>query len=212
MEVIPGILAKTPEQLYADLRRLEKHTSRVHIDVIDGLFAPNATVGGYEELLAFSTQLKFDVHMMVNDPVGVFERWRGVKNADRFLVHVEATGSDAFAALSHARVDGRSAWAALDPGTGLNIAERFIAGANGVLILGVHPGFSGQKMLTGTAEKVALLHERHPHIAIGVDGGINPETAPQIVAAGATMLVATSFVLNSPDISRAIKKIQGASL
>ncbi len=205
-EIVPGILARTPEQLYADLRRLEPHTSRVHIDIIDGHFAPNTTVNGYDELAAFDTLLKFDIHLMVNEPAAVLERWYGIKNAERFFVHAEAVG-DVSQALAHAHEKQRWIGVALNPETDGAAAERFLANADGVLLLGVHPGFSGQKMLPGTVEKVAALRANHPELFIGVDGGIDLETALQAKGAGATMLVSTSYILRSPDIAAAIKNL-----
>src|SRR5688572_19851472 len=106
VHVVPAILAKSADDLYAKIRLLEPHVSRVHIDVIDGQFAPNTTVSGFHELAPLDTKLKFDVHLMVHNPLAVLDSWYAVKRADRFFMHAEAQG-DTVAAMAQARAHGR---------------------------------------------------------------------------------------------------------
>ena len=209
IEVIPSILARTTDELYEAIRKLEPHVSRVHIDIVDGQFAPNTTVTAYQELDQLDTQLKFDVHLMVNNPGAVLEHWYQVKQADRFFIHAEAP-QDPLTALAQIRAPQRWAGLAANPGTNVPTIERFLPSTDIVLMMGVHPGFTGGHFLPATVEKVATLHARHPQLPIGVDGGMSPETAQQVIAAGATIIVSSTYIMQSPDIGEAVEKLKNS--
>src|SRR3990167_10522280 len=91
VEIIPAILAKTPEEFREAVHKLEPYAERVHLDIIDGVFAQNTTVQGFRELGGLETPLAFDVHLMVSRPADILQEWLKTK-ADRFMVHVESEG------------------------------------------------------------------------------------------------------------------------
>ncbi len=202
MQVIPSILVKSYEELEQLVRRYEPHVQRVQMDIIDGEFAPEATIVGYDELPRIGTQLAFDIHLMVKRPEEVLERWYATK-ADRIILHAESEGD-----LAHLLVDikehGKRAALALNPETPLSRIGSLIPHCDFVQFMTVHPGSYGAGFLSEVIPKIIEFHAVHPQVTIAVDGGIVPETAQQVLTAGASLLVVGSYLKNASDIAQAL--------
>jgi len=171
----------------------------IQIDVMDGRFVPNITFGpGIVRALRPHVDLPLDVHLMIVEP------GRHVKpfvdaGADRLIVHQEAT-PHLHRVLQSIGELGIEAGVSINPGTPLAVLEEILDLVDLIQIMTVNPGWGGQALLTGQLDKIRrlklMLGERGMDIPIGVDGGINPTTAPLVVESGATMMVSGSSIYN----------------
>ncbi|MGA3002636.1 MAG: ribulose-phosphate 3-epimerase [Acetobacteraceae bacterium] len=216
-----------PSLLAADFGRLREEVGSVtqagadwlHFDVMDGHFVPNMSFGPLvlQALRPHST-LPFDVHLMIT-PVDPFVTAFAEAGADHILFHPEA-GPHPHRTLQLIRSLGKKSGLALSPGTPIESIAWLLELADIVLVMSVNPGFGGQRFLASQLPKIAALRRMIDEvarrdgrqIALAVDGGITPETAAQVVAAGADTLVAGTSVFGADDRSAAIDALRGGAL
>jgi len=210
-----------PSLLSADFAHLAEEISRVeaagadmlHIDVMDGHFVPNLTFGPpVVAAIRKVTKLPFDVHLMINHPQALIPAFIDA-GADLITIHAEAD-AHLHRAVQAIKSQGVRAGIALNPASSLSMVEEILPDVDMVLIMTVNPGFGGQKFIGSMLDKIArlrqLIDNRRLDVDIQVDGGINPDTARQVVAAGANILVAGSAVYGSPDVAKAIAALREA--
>jgi len=210
-----------PSILSADFSRLGEQVARVeqagveylHIDVMDGHFVPNITIGPLVvEALRPESKLVFDVHLMIENPDNYVEQF--VKaGADIVGIHVEAA-HHLHRSVQLIKSLGVRASVSLNPATPLSTIEYILQDVDMVLIMSVNPGFGGQKFIPNVLPKISALRsmikERGLNVDIQVDGGINPGTAGRVVAAGANVLVAGSAIFGAADIPAAVAGLRTA--
>jgi len=208
-----------PSLLSADFSRLEQELATVesadvlHLDVMDGHFVPNITIGPpIVKALRPRTRLPFDCHLMISEPQKYIDRFLDA-GADMISVHVEAE-PHLQRALQMIRDGGAKAGIAINPATSAEMLSAAIEFCDYVLVMTVNPGFGGQKFIEPVVPKIRhisrLIRERGLSVEIEVDGGIDAKTAPVVVAAGASILVAGSAVFGQPDRSAAMESIRSA--
>jgi ribulose-phosphate 3-epimerase len=214
----PVIIA--PSLLAADFGRLREEVSAIeaagadwlHLDVMDGHFVPNISFGPTVlQALRKHTKLPFDVHLMIA-PVDPYLDAFIDAGADHLLLHPEA-GPHLHRSLQHIRGAGKKAGVVLNPATSPEAIVWALDLIDTVLVMTVNPGFGGQSFLRSQLPKIAQLRRMidaadHP-IALAVDGGITPKTAPDAVAAGADTLIAGTSVFHAPDYAKAIADLRG---
>ena len=207
-DVIPAILAKSYEELERMVRTVEPYVERVHLDIMDGVFVSNTTITGYDELIRLDTNLKFDVHLMVENPADLMYHWYEVRGkADTFLVHAErANGLREL--LEQIRLNQCRAGLVLNPETAVEEVQELLELIDMMQFMTVHPGFYGGQFIDDVLGKITDFRESHPDRPILVDGGITPETAIKTLRAGATTLVSGSYIFNSPDPAKAILELK----
>ncbi len=187
----------------------------LHVDVMDGRFVPNITVGPFlVETLKRTTKLPLDVHLMIEGPERYFEDFARA-GADHLTVHVE-TCPHLHQTLQQIRSLGCAAGVTLNPATPVEAIEPVLQLADVVLVMSVNPGFSGQSFLPETIGKVMRLRRMLDAIQsqayLEVDGGISPQTLPQMKDAGANVFVAAHSIFNDPDgIAAGIKALRAAT-
>ena len=192
--VAPSILSADFAKLGEEVRAIdEAGADWIHIDVMDGHFVPNLTIGpGVVKALRPHTQKPFDVHLMIS-PVDPFLDAFAEAGADIITVHPEA-GPHLHRTVQRVKALGKKAGVSLNPGTPADALDYVLDELDLVLVMSVNPGFGGQKFITSQLKKIETIAEtiarRGLPIVLEVDGGIDPVTARQAVAAGATALVA----------------------
>ncbi len=207
IKIAPSILSSDFGDLNAQVALVEPHVDWVHVDVMDGHFVPNLTFGA-PVAKKIKTNLFMDVHLMVENPGNYVEAFKEA-GAGMMTVHHEAC-PHLHRVVQQIHDAGMKAGVALNPATPVSVLEDMLDEIDYVLIMSVNPGFGGQKFIPQAVEKVRKLREMAPDLEIGVDGGVNAETAKQVVAAGANVLVAGSYIYKSDDPLAAIESLKAA--
>lgn len=201
--------------LSADFANLEREAKRMedagadmlHIDVMDGHFVSNLTLGApVLKSLDRRSGMFLDVHLMISDPLRYIDDFAQA-GADLITFHVESD-SDPAACIQKIRSHGLKAGITLKPGTPVSAIQPYLGQVDMALVMTVEPGFGGQGFLPAMMDKVRALRASCPQLDIQVDGGINAETAKTAVEAGANILVAGSYVLGAPDAAQAISSLR----
>ena len=209
----------SPSILNADLANLEREVKSLesagadmlHIDVMDGVFVPNISIGlPVVQSLRKCTNMFFDVHLMIVNPEKYVERFIEC-GADLVTIHYEAT-TDVSNVLDTIRNLGKKAGLAISPKTDPKNIFHLLPKCDLVLVMTVEPGFGGQKLISSAAEKIAVLKEeiakQNLAVEIEVDGGINAENAAYLRNLGADILVAGSYIMASDDRKKAIDSLR----
>jgi ribulose-phosphate 3-epimerase len=211
-----------PSILSADFARLADAVARVedagadliHVDVMDGHFVPNITIGiPVVAALSRVTKLPLDVHLMISDPDRYLDAFAGA-GAAMITVHAEVL-PHLHRTLTHIRHLGVKAGVALNPSTPVGVLSEVVAEIDHVLVMSVNPGFGGQTFIPHTFAKIAaarqLLGSGDRAAAVEVDGGVEPANAAALVAAGAAILVAGASIFGQPDPAAALHALRRAA-
>ena len=216
IKIAPSILSADFSRLGDEVRRAEEAGADIiHLDIMDGHFVPNLTFGPIiVKAIRSHTKLPFYVHLMVEKPEDYIERVVEA-GGDLVIVHVEAC-IHLQRVLSMIRDLGARSGVALNPATPLTTIEYVLDDLDLILIMSVNPGFGGQDFIPSVLPKIKRARrrvmKRGLEIEIAVDGGVNVETAPKIVEAGADVLVAGTAVFGKPDLKKAIQELREAAL
>ena len=214
VRIAPSILSADFSKLGEEVAAIEAAGADwVHIDVMDGHFVPNLTFGApVVSCLRKVTKMPFDVHLMVEAPQNYIADFAKA-GADILTVHLE-TAPHLHRVIQAIKEAGLKAAVSLNPSTPLCLLEEILPDLDMVLLMSVNPGFGGQAFIPSSLEKVRKLRQmldaKGLKTDIQVDGGVTPDNAAQLMAAGATVLVAGSAVYKAPDMANAIHSLRGA--
>jgi ribulose-phosphate 3-epimerase len=215
VEIAPSILSADFRRLGEQIAEVEQAgASYIHVDVMDGHFTPNLTVGPFiVEWVRKATKLPIDAHLMIENPdnfIGAFAR----AGANMISVHPEAT-YHLDRTLNHIRQAGCQAGVVLNPATPLAMIEEVVADVDYVLLMSVNPGFGGQKFIPSSLDKLRrlrnLIRMKSSPARIEIDGGVGPNNVAEVVAAGAEILVAGSAVFSAENPAEALKELMRAA-
>ena len=213
IKISPSILSADFANLERDIQRISA-ADYVHVDVMDGLFVPNISIGlPVVQSIRPTTSLPLDVHLMIDRPVRYVERFCDA-GADIVTVHVEAdTAENTQKALDLIHGRGKRAGVEAKPRTPPQAVLPFLKDCDIILVMTVEPGFGGQSFMGDMMPKVKAIRgyidAQNPACELEVDGGINPETARIAVESGANVLVAGSSVYKAADIPGRIRELRG---
>ena len=211
IQISPSILSADFSQLGNEITRLEKSgADMIHVDVMDGHFVPNLTIGPpVIKNLRNYTKLPFDVHLMIS-PVHKYIKDYAEAGADIITIHPEAT-DDLDESINLIKKYNKKVGLSLNPNTEIKIIEKNLSNIDLVLVMSVHPGFGGQKFMPEVLSKIETLKSfRNNHnlkYDIEVDGGINFSNSKEVIKAGANILVSgtTIFKENNGDLKKNIE-------
>ncbi len=215
VRIAPSILSADFGRLSEEVRAAEAAGADViHVDVMDGRFVPNLTVGPLVvEAVRKATRLPLDVHLMMLEPERYVEAFARA-GAGTISVHAEIS-PHLHRTLQVIRDAGARPSVALNPSTDLSAIEWILGDVAQVLVMTVNPGFGGQQYIPACTDKVrrlrAMAEARGLALDIQVDGGVNAETVESVVAAGANVLVAGTAVFDAPDYRRAIAELRAGA-
>jgi len=201
IQISPSILSADFSQLGNEIKKLEKAgADMIHVDVMDGHFVPNLTIGPpVIKALRSNTKLPFDVHLMIS-PVHKYIKDYADAGANIITIHPEAT-DNLKESIKHIKNLGKKVGVSLNPDTQINIIKDFLTKINLVLIMSVYPGFGGQKFIPNVLDKIKELKiikdKQNLNFDIEVDGGINFDNSKLVIDAGANILVSGTTIFKS---------------
>jgi ribulose-phosphate 3-epimerase len=212
IKISPSILSADFANLERDVKAISKAgADYIHIDVMDGSFVPNITIGSdVVKSLRPHSDLPFDVHLMINNPDLHLENFAKA-GADIITVHSEAT-IHLHRTVQNIKALGKKAGVSIVPSTNENVLDYVLEEVDLILVMSVNPGFGGQKFISSQLRKIENISNRlaklNRKIDLEIDGGINEQTARQAIDAGANVLVAGSFIFGGGDYETNIKKLR----
>lgn len=211
VKIAPSILSADFSMLDREIRRVEDAgADLLHVDVMDGHFVPNITIGApVVRSLRKAAAVPLDVHLMIENP-GFFLEDFIRAGSDMITVHAETVSEKDFVSMSAAvRSAGRRFGVSLNPPTPVEKIKGYLQYADFVLVMSVNPGFGGQEFIPGALDKLEELRGIFSG-EISVDGGINDKVAGRVIKAGADILAAGSYIFGATDVKAAIERIRNA--
>ncbi len=209
IKLAPSILSADFARLLEDVKKVEEvGCEYLHIDVMDGHFVPNITLGpGIVKSLKKDVNMVFDTHLMIENPDNYIKDFVDA-GSDLIVVHQEAC-RHLHRTIQNIKSYNVKAGVALNPATPIETIKHVLEDVDMVLIMTVNPGFGGQSFIESTIEKIQelkkIIDEKNLNVDIQVDGGIKPNNIDKVVKAGANIIVAGSAIFNSDDIAQTVK-------
>ena len=212
IKLAPSILSADFARLLEDVKKVEKAGCEyLHIDVMDGHFVPNITLGpGIVKSLRKDVNMVFDAHLMIENPDNYIKEFADA-GCDIIVVHQEAC-THLHRTIQNIKSHGIKAGVALNPATPIETIKYVLQDVDMVLLMSVNPGFGGQSYIPVVTEKIkelkALIDEMNLDIDIEGDGGVKPSNIAEVVNAGANVIVAGSAIFNAGNIDEAVKSLR----
>jgi len=204
-KIVPGILT-ADEQEYANRLRLAEHvTDLIQIDIIDGKFAENITVGT-DIIKKYPSSSQLEIQLMVISPRNYIEELGSLEYVSRIIFPIEIE-EDINEQIYQIKKMDKQVGISLNPDTPIETAHDFLDAIDLLLLMTGRPGFSGQKLGEGTYGRVRQVKILNPNLPVEIDIGVNFENAPKLARAGADFLVTTSAIYNAPDFRIAYEKL-----
>ncbi len=216
IEIAPSILSANFARLGEEIQSVERAgASLLHVDVMDGRFVPNITIGlPVVKAISRATRLPVDAHLMIVEP-GQYAEQFVAAGAQMVSIHIEAD-AHAHRTLSAIRAAGAQAGIAINPATSLSALDEVIKFADYVLLMSVNPGFGGQKFIPESLDRLRrlrrMIDERGLSTRIEIDGGIDRENIAEVAAAGAEIIVSGSAIFAASDPAIAFRELREATV
>lgn len=203
--VSPSILSADFGNLNKDIATIESHSDRLHVDIMDGDFVPNISIGPVV-VKDIKTTLPLDCHLMISKPEKYFEEFIKA-GASSITFHIE-TVNNPKELISKIKEMGCQAGVSIKPKTSVDEIRNLINEVDLVLVMTVEPGFGGQKFMEDMLPKIHELRSLRSDLSLHIDGGINAETGKKCIEAGADTLIAGSYIFNAEDRVKAIESLR----
>jgi len=206
IEIIPTIIAKDFSELQEKIKKVESYIEWAQLDVMDGQFVEETTWNKPIDLRNLETNLKLEAHLMIKNPEEYIDDWID-SSIQRIIFHYTSTGKHK-EIIKKVKKAGLEVGLAINPEIPIEVIDQYINQLDLVLVMTVNPGWSGQEFMEDMLGKIEQLREKYKDVNIEVDGGINLETAPKIIQAGANLLAVGSAVFDSDDIEKTIQALK----
>lgn len=206
LKIAPSILSADFGRLNEEIASVEEHVDFIHVDVMDGHFVPNLTLGA-PVVKCLKSAVPMECHLMITNPEKYIEDFAKA-GAWMITIHVEATGEKTATVLQQIRDLGVHPSISLNPETPVEAVESYLDLVDMVLVMSVHPGFGGQAFIHDVLSKVKRIRELRPMLDIGMDGGVTAVTGALCVEAGANVLIAGSYIFEADDRITAIRALR----
>lgn len=203
MNIIPGVLATSSKELKEQLSKVA-WAKKIQVDIMDGKFVPNKTIQARELAKKFPNQ-EVQIHLMAEKPEKYVNTYSKM-GAKEFILHSETLKDTLL--LERIRLKGMKSGIALNPETKVKDYEDALVHSDIALVMTVHPGYSGQKLLKGPLKKIKQIRKINPLIKVGTDGGCNMETCKLIKEAGADFAIATSAITKNKNPEKAHTRLK----
>lgn len=183
MQIIPSILVQSQKEFEKQIKSIQDILPIAQLDITDGKFVPNTTWAdpGVVEKIA---TIDIELHLMVQNPLLEMERWSACEQVKRVLVHYETTNENLSNIIQTIQNYGWQVGVVLNPDTPINMLDPYIDDLNSVMFMGVIPGFQGQNLIPEVLEKIKEFKSLYPTIFTEIDGAVNEQTLPDIIASG----------------------------
>lgn len=207
--IIPAIIAKNQKELDAYLKKLQSVVKTVHLDVIDGKFAPNHSL---QFPFRLRKEFSYHAHLMMRHP----ERWikknleKHAGKIELFIPHLKEV-EDHAAYIRWMKAKKKKVAFALNPEMTVKHIRKHIKGIDYILILAVHPGFYGSRFLKSELRKIPAIKKANPKVKVIVDGGMNPWTIGEAAKAGADFFISGSYIMQNSHTRKAMKELRKAA-
>ena len=206
--ISPSILSADFANLEADIKRVEPYVPWLHIDVMDGHFVPNISIGvPVVKSVRKITNLFLDTHLMIENPIKYVDAFIDA-GSDLITFHYEATKDKTLETIHKILSRGVKVGLSIKPKTPVEEIKEYIKYVDMILIMTVEPGFGGQKFMEDCAQKITEIKKINKNVLVQIDGGINDKTAKICRDLGADSLVAGSYIYGASDIKQAIESIE----
>lgn len=204
IKIYPGITT-APEEFERMLKKLQPTGETLQVDIADGVFVPS--VLGSIEGITNHPEVIFQIHLMVEKPENYLGQLINLPNIESIIFHIESA-SQPMTIIDAIHQRGKKAGVALNPETGIEAVESLVGHVDFVQFMAVYPGGYGAMFQPSVLSNVERFHTLHPEVPIETDGGMNPNTVPLAIKAGATMIESGSYVANSEDPIEAVAKLK----
>ncbi|MDP2684431.1 MAG: ribulose-phosphate 3-epimerase [bacterium] len=209
MQIIPSLLVTSEKDFKTQITNLTGLVEMIQVDLADGEFVPNTTWAyqdseGAQEYL---TDIDFELHLMVNNPLDTIKKWINNTRLKRVLVHFEST-NDIESVLDEIQMFDKDVGIVLNPKTSIFEAEPYFNQVSSIMLMGVNPGFQGQKFIEATLERIKKIKELDSSIYVEVDGGVNEKNILKIQEAGADAVCPGSAIFNERSVKENIDKLK----
>jgi ribulose-phosphate 3-epimerase len=206
--ISPSILSADFANLEADIKKVEPYVPWLHIDVMDGHFVPNISIGvPVVKSIRKITNLFLDTHLMIENPIKYVDAFVEA-GADLITFHYEATKDKTLETIEKILSKNVKIGISIKPKTSVEEIKEYIKYVDMVLIMTVEPGFGGQKFMEDCAQKITEIKKINKNVLVQIDGGINDKTAKICRDLGADSLVAGSYIYGASDIKKAIESLE----
>ena len=207
IKIIPAILARSAEEFERQINGIKNQADWLQLDIADGEFVPNKT-WAQPKGVRNHREMKFELHLMVKDPLRELEKWVDIKNVKKVFIHFESN-KNREAALEFARRHGWQTGLVINPPTPTAKIEKYLDKIDALMFMGVEPGFQGQTFVHSVLTKIKKFKAAHAKIPVSIDGAVNFVTLPEIVKTGVNAVCVGSAIFdNQREPTENLKKIK----
>lgn len=206
MQIIPSVLVATFLEFETQIRRLEKFFPYIQIDRLDGKFVETVSFPEIDKVAKIDTPLRYELHLMVEDPVSEMRRWQTNEKVFRVLIHAETP--DLNRSVSFARKEGWDVGLSLNPETPVEKVAEYLPRLTVLQFMTVHPGRQGSEFLPAVVEKIREFSKRKERLLIAVDGGVNEKTIKTLAEAGVDIVYPGSAFTKTENVKEELEKLK----